>query len=150
MRQRNSKILSPNEYLKLWRDLENREFTPDEASNMATRDDIESRISSALSSFGRDGWDFRIDHFGPPSGVVRISLMNCELHRREVVEAVVCAFDPFAPPWVLDLGFVDAIENNVWARWDDVGRLIVTATKFFLDERLAVKALPCLQTSESP
>lgn len=150
MRQRNSKVLSFDEQLKLWRDLEEREFTPDEESSMATRNDVESRISSALSAFGRDGWDFQIDHFGPPSGVVHVSLMNHELHRCEVVEAVAGAFDPFAPPWVRDLGLVDAIENNIWVRCDDVGRLVVTATTFFLDERLAAKALPCLQTRELP
>jgi hypothetical protein len=140
-----AKVLSFDELQNLWRDLENREFTSEEEASMAKREIVESRIAAALSTFGRDGWDYQIDNFGPPCCVVRVSLMNRVLHRCEVIEAVVNAFDAFAPPWVLDLGFVDAIEHNVWKHCDDVGRLVVTSSEFFLDERLAQTAHPCLR-----
>ena len=144
MKQRTSRVLSSDEHLLLWRDLEQREFKPEEEVGMARREDIESRISGALSVFGKEGWDFQCDHFGPPVCVVRFTLMNVSLHRREVVEAALNAFDELGSSWVLDLGFVDAIQGGVLSRCVDVGRLIATSSELLLDERFDAKCLPSL------
>lgn len=143
MRQRISRVLSQEEHRQFWRELDARSLTPelDERSS-SERDRIEADIGVALEAFGTEGWDFRSDHYGPPAYVCRFTLMNRQLHRLDVFQAMLKAFDHFGDPWVLDLGLVDGIDGGVMTQSKDVGRIIITQTEVLLDGELGMGSIP--------
>ena len=149
MRVRSTRVLSEAEQAQLWQDLEQRKAPDGEDALLRG---LEATIGDALSPFAREGEQFEIDHYRPPAFVCRFTLLDKQLHRWEVVAAVVEAFDRFDPIWVLDLGLVDTVRNERGHIVDfaDRARLIVTATEFLVDGGLGLDSIPTEITALIP
>ena len=143
MRERATRVLSQDEFMQLWQELEKRSFAPERtAQEPAQRSALEAAISTVLSPHGTEGWDYSCDHYGPPPFVCRITLLNKQLHDWRILCSVLEMFDPYAALWVLDLGLVDAIEGGAWIKNQDVARLIITPTEVLVEGRWGIAALP--------